>query len=235
MTKYPLYTALSNLYEIYGIEMDEDTFETYAMAAWKKIGNKDYRIYRLKAFPVKDPDGGWYICKPCNLDAIEAITLNFESVRTIDTIRNFAFAENQPIEQWIEANKKMPNELYISGKFVKYRELGDRIYFTEPFSEVNVLYKGLYCDEDGLPYINDKELEAITAYCAYSYDYKQARMTKDSNALQFAQLEQQKWERLCSAARASMDMSQNVMNEILDAMTSWDVHNYGTSSTKPIK
>jgi hypothetical protein len=86
MTKYPLYTALSNLYELYGIEMDEDTFETYAMSAWKKIGNKDYRVYRMKAHPVCDPEGGWYICKPCNLDAIEAITLNFESARALDAV-----------------------------------------------------------------------------------------------------------------------------------------------------
>jgi hypothetical protein len=30
----------------------------------------------------------------------------------------------------------------MSGKFVKYRELGDKIYFNSPYQAVNVLYKG---------------------------------------------------------------------------------------------
>ena len=46
----------------------------------------------------------------------------------------------------------MPHELYIPGKLVKFKELGDKIYFTEPFAELNLLYKGWYTDEDGFPY-----------------------------------------------------------------------------------
>jgi hypothetical protein len=51
----------------------------------------------------------------------------------------------------------MPNELYIPGKYVKYKELGDKIYFTEPFSIVTILYKSLFSGDDGLPYLNNKE------------------------------------------------------------------------------
>ena len=40
MKKYPMYTALSQLNEFYGIELSEDTFETYALSAYNKIGNK---------------------------------------------------------------------------------------------------------------------------------------------------------------------------------------------------
>lgn len=234
MTKYPLYTALSQLYEVYGIELDEDIFETYAMSAWHKIGNKDYRTYRIKAHPQCDPTGGWYITKPCNMDSIEAITLNFESAQEVSSTNNYPGPVTHAIEQWIEADKTIPNELYLSGKFVKYKELGDRIYFTEPFNELNILYKGLYVDENGLPYINEKELDAIVAYCAYAYDFKKARMTKDGSTMQIAQLEEKRWKQLCSDARTPEEISQNTMNEILDAMTSWDVHKYGISSSKPI-
>ena len=48
----------------------------------------------------------------------------------------------------------MPNELYIPGKLVKYKELGDKIYFTEPFVELNLLYKGWYTDEKNIPESN---------------------------------------------------------------------------------
>lgn len=229
-----MYTALTQLDELYGVQLDEDTFETYAISAYNKIGNKDYKIYRLKAYPVADPDGGWFIDKPCNLDEIEAITLNFESAQETSSTSNYAGLHNHEVEQWIEADKRISNELYISGKFVKFKELGDRIYFTEPYREVNLLYKGQYVDEDGLPFINEKELNAIVAYCVYAVDYKKARLTKDKNTFQLAQLEYQQWQRACSSARTPMSLSQNSMNEILDAMTTWNRHSYGSSSTKPI-
>lgn len=235
MTKYPLYTALSQLYELYGIELDEDTFETYALSAYNKIGNKDYRLHRIKAHPKCDPAGGWFIEKPCDMSSIEAITLNFESAAETSATENYPGIFNHNVEQWIEANKTIKNELYLPGKFVKYRELGDRIYFSEPYPVVNILYKQQYLDEDGLPFINDKELDAIVAYCAYAHDFKQARMTKDVNTMQIAQLEEAKWKQLCSAARVPVEMSQNAVNEVLDTITSWDVHNHGVSSTKPIR
>jgi hypothetical protein len=48
MKQYPLYTALTQLYELHGLELDEDTFETYALSAYNKIGNKNYRMYKTK-------------------------------------------------------------------------------------------------------------------------------------------------------------------------------------------
>lgn len=127
----------------------------------------------------------------------------------------------------------MPNELYIPGKYVKYKELGDRLYFTEPFPVVNVLYKGLYAGEDGLPLLNNKEVEAIAAYCAFISDFKKGRQTKDAGQLQLAQLEEARWKKLCDAARVSESISQNGMNEILSVMTSFNRSGYGRSY-KPI-
>ena len=88
----------------------------------------------------------------------------------------------------IEQGKTDPNALYIPGKFVKYRELGDRIYFTEPYRELNLLYKGLFTDENGFPYLTASEIEAVALYCAYSDKNKKGLMSKDANELQLAQL-----------------------------------------------
>lgn len=235
MAKEKLYSALSLLYELHGVEMDEDTFETFALSAYNMIGNHDYRTYRIVAYPEKDPSGGWFVYKPCNMDEIEAITLGYESAQETSAVSNVAGSYTHEIEQWVEQSKYMPNHLYIPGKFVKYQELGDRIYFTEPFSAVNILYKGYYADEDGLPYINEKEKRAIVAYCLYAYDQKQGRLTKDAATIQMAQNEYQLWQKACSEARTPEKISQNTMNEILDAMTTWNVHNYGASSTKPMQ
>lgn len=235
MTKHDFYTALSQLYEMHGVELDEDTFETYALSAYKKIGNRNYKLYRIRLTPQRDMEGNWFVCKPCNMDSIEAITLDYESAQETSSVVNNAGSYTHPVEQWIESTKSMPAHLYLPGKFVKYRELGDKIYFTEPYNSVNILYKGQYVDENGLPYLNDKELDAVVAYCLYAVDQKQGRLTKDQATLQLAQLEYQNWLKLCSAARSPISISQNTMNEVLDAMSSWEVHNYGSSSTKPIR
>lgn len=78
-------------------------------------------------------------------------------------------------------------------------------------------------------------MDAVVAYCVYAEDLKKARLTKDANTYQMAQMEYQLWQKACSNARTPQELSQNQMNEILDVMTSWDRHSYGASSTKPIQ
>ena len=234
MKKYPFYTAFTQANELYGLTLETDTFETYGMSAYNKIGNKDYRMYKVRLTPKADSQGGWYIEKPCNFASVEAITLDYESAQSTHNYDYNAGAINQSIEQRVEYTKTNPSEFYISGQLVKYKELGDRIYFNSPYGVVNLLYKGQYLDENGLPYLNDKELDAIVAYCVYAEDMKKARLTKDPNTYQMAQMEYQLWQKACSNARTPIEISQNQMNEVLDVMTSWNVHSYNASSTKPI-
>lgn len=226
MTKYKFQAALEHAKDMYGVDIDEELYDTFGFSAWNKIGNKDYRTYLTKIYPECDSEGGWSVYKPCNLDAIEAITLNFESAQETSPVINHAGAITHPIEQNIEAQKRMPNHLYIPGKLVKYKELGDKIYFTEPFKELNLLYRGLYTDEDGYPYLNNKEVEAIAAYCAYSVHFKNGIMSKDSQELQLAQFLKKEWQRACDAARVPESISQNTMNEILDTFVRRDVHKF---------
>jgi len=223
------YSVIPLLQELYGIELDEDLFETYALTAWNKIGNKQTRLYRTKLYPICDPNGGSYINKPCNLDEIEAITLNYEDAREIDSIRNYAGSINHPIEEFIESRKIASDSLYLPGKLVHYYEQDDKIYFTDIYPEVNLLYKGIHMDEDGLPLLNDKEVFAIATYCAYAHFFKKGLMTKDQATVQLAQILKKEWMRACDQARISEHISQNQMNDILDVMTSWDRKVYNMS------
>lgn len=235
MKKFPLLTVIPKLHDDFGLELDEDTAINYAMSAYKKIGNNDFRLKLIIVHPEKDPEGGWSVCRPCDMEQIEAITLPFEGGREVNATDDFLGYKTYAIEQWIENFKWNRDHFYLSGKFVKYIEYADKINFTDPYPTVNILYKASYLDEDGLPYVSEKELEAIVMYCAYAYDMKQARLTKDQSLLQFAQNEYQHWQRLCSSARVADQFSQNEINEILDTLTSMGVHSYGVSSTKPIQ
>lgn len=230
MKKYPIYAAMTQSNLLYGLELDQSTFETYAMSAYLKIGNHDYRTYRTKIYPQEDPDGGWSVEKPCNLDAIEAITLNFEDFQNTSSIVNYPGVYTSPIEQNIERRKVMPHELYIPGKLVKFKELGDKIYFTEPFAELNLLYKGWYTDEDGFPYLNEKEVEAIALYCAYTEHYKKGIVSKDQTEITLAQMLKKDWLQACKAARIPESISQNELNEIMDTFVRRDIHRFGKTT-----
>jgi hypothetical protein len=78
MKKESFYTALSLCYDLYGVELDEDLFETWGIVAYNKIGNHDYYLHRMIVHPIADKNGGWYIDKPCDIDEIELITLPYE-------------------------------------------------------------------------------------------------------------------------------------------------------------
>lgn len=226
---YNFYTAYSHLYDVYGVELNEDTFETLGMFAWNKIGNKQSRIYQIQLVPEVDAYSGWYISLPCNVDTVEAVTANYEDYQKTSSTQNFPGIMSMPTENHIEFEKYGTNDLYISGKFLKYRQTGDRLYFTEPYNVVNILYKGVYSDEDGLPYLNIKEVDAIALYCVYTDGLKKARKTKDQATMQMAMADKQMWDKACSAARVPQSVSQNEMNQILDANSSWGRKMYGKS------
>jgi hypothetical protein len=227
MTKHSIYAAWQHAKDMYGLEISQDTFETYAMSAFLKIGNKDCRMYRTKLHPVQDPDGGWSVEKPCNLDAIEAITTNYEDFQDMTTINYHQGVYNHFVEERIESRKSNTSDYYIPGKLVKYTEANDKIYFSEPYSELNLLYKGWFTDENGYPYLNEKEVEAIALYCAYSDHFKKGLVSKDNSEIQLANLLKKDWIQACKSARVPQDISQNSLNEIMDTFVRRDVHRFG--------
>ena len=64
------------------------------------------------------------------------------------------------------------NAFYISGKYAKYQQVGDTLYFEKDYGYVNILYKGVEVDDDELPYLTRKEVEAIACFCAYVDKHK---------------------------------------------------------------
>ena len=228
-TKYPFYSAYSHLLEIYGLEIDDDLFETYAMSAWNYIGNLHSRFYKTKIFPKSQEDGTYAARIPCNAYIIESITTNYEDFQRTDNFDNYIDSKSSVIETDIEGYKYDNPSLYQSGRLVNYQQEGEYLYFNEPYNELNILYKGILADENGLPFLTFKEVEAIAAYCAFSHFYKKAIATMDNNTLQMAQMFEQRWHKKCTQARIPEYLNQNEMNTILDGKSSWDRKAYGLS------
>lgn len=231
--EYSFHTAYTQARELYGLELNPDEFESIGLTAWGKIGNKKYRLYKYQVVPTKSELNEYYVDLPCNVDCIEAVTTNYEDYQKTTPTTLAGNNQNGWIEGYVETRKYNTGKLYVSGKFIKYREENNKIILSDRFQVVNILYKGYVVDDDGLPYLSEKEVDAIAVFCAYTDMFKKALLTRDGASMQLAQILEQKWLKLCTQARVPDYINQNEMDEILNVATSWDRKRFG-KSFKPI-
>lgn len=216
----------------YGMDLDSDDAIDIGLIGWNKIGNKRYRLFRFRG--RVDPKTHEVIL-PCNCpeDGIEAVTYDFEDWNYTDNLKVNGDYDSNFTEGYIEARKRLKDSFYMHGRYVKYDKGPGVIYVHDNIPVVNILYKGTLVNDEGLPYITNKEAEAIACYIAYTEKFKSGWQTNNQHTLQTAQLLEQRWIKLCDAARVTK-LNQNDMNEILDAKTSWNRKIYN-KSYKPIR
>lgn len=208
---------------MYGVTMDIDTFEDIALNGWELIGNKQTRLHRF----VADTENG-KIKLPCNVDIIEAVYIpglvsqETSNTGTIEYI-------NRSVEFYIESQKKEMNPFYNKGHLAKYRIEGDYIVLDKDYNNVTIIYHGIILDEEGLPYLSDKEVQALAAYVAYVQTYKKSLIKSDGNLVNLANVIKSDWVRLCNSARIPNHITQNDMNDVLDVKTRWDRKMYSKS------
>lgn len=232
--KYNFNTIYPHALDMYNLDIQSNEYETVALSAWEKIGNKQYKLYHFRDTPEKIAEHTWAIKLPCNVDVIEAVTADWEDSQKTSSVYNHPEHHSQYVEQYIESRKHNTNPLYLSGKYIKYRLEDNHLILDSYFPNVNILYKGYVADEEGLPYLTEKELEAIVAYCAYISDLKEARITRDKSTMELALYMEQKWKKACTQARIPDYINQNEFDEILNVSSSWDRKRFG-KSFKPIR
>lgn len=212
--------AMSLCQTLYGIDLTEDLFEEIALVAWNLIGNKRVRTYRYNTF-VNSCDNN-EIELPCNCDILEAVTTSWEEWGNVTNDTPNGDINSGFVEQYIEHRKSFHDTLYQGGKFIKYERVGNTLYLDNYSGQVNILYRGVVLDEDGLPELTDKEALAIATYCAYITKYKEGLMTNNTNIIQLASTLKQQWYVQCDQARTDQYLSQNDWDNILDAKTNWN-------------
>ena len=210
--------------QLYGVEMEEEDLEEIGLVAWEAIGNKDTRLYRYRACIGRDNS----ITLPCNAQSVEAVTISHEDWNRSTNKTDFGDLDSAYIEDYIEGTKHFSNSYYMSGKLINYEQVGDILYFPRNYGTVNILYKGIVMDGDGLPFLTDKEAKAIATFLAYSQKYKEGLKTNNTVIINLAQNLEGKWLKYCDQARVTK-LSQNDMNDILDVKNNWDRKSYGIS------
>ena len=225
----PFYTALTHLKDIHGITMNPDDFETLAWNAWNHIGNKNVKLYR---YITKIEDG--QVALPCNVDVIESVHSTTEDFYKPENITREDYS-GLTVESYIEGRKVNQSPLYQRGALLKYELVDNILYFPGNTNiQVVIVYKGIVADDDGLPYLNFKEVEAISNYCAFIYFRKKGMATKDNALIQMSQAIQVEWKRSCDDARTPLTLTQNFMNDLLDVQGNWDRKRFG-KSFKPLR
>ena len=63
--------------------------------------------------------------------------------------------------------------------------------------KINLLYKGLVLDSEGLPEITDKEALALATYVAYVLKFKEGIATNNAGMIQLANVLKQQWDVRC--------------------------------------
>lgn len=218
--------ALTLAEMLYGVTIREDLGEEILLTGWNLIGNKRTKLYRYKTHADSCEKG---VELPCNCDIIEAVTTDFEewNYSTNDTPNGDIHSAF--VEAYIENRKAFRNPLYSKGKFIKYERVGDMLYFDKPYGTINILYKGILLDEDGLPEITDEEARALATYLAYVVKYKEGIQTNNTGLITIAEDLRNKWLLQADQARTSYYMSQNEWDEVLDARTNWGRKQFGKS------
>jgi hypothetical protein len=85
----------------------------------------------------------------------------------------------------------------MPGKMLKYEQVQNKLYFTHNYGRVNILYKGIIADEEGLPELTDKEASAIATYIAYVVKFKEGLKTNNGDIIKMSQMLEGKWQKQC--------------------------------------
>lgn len=213
---------------LYGTTLDTTNFDDIALSGWELIGNRQTRLYKYTTC-TEDKK----IELPCNVDFIEAVFSPVIEAHTTQPYSLYPDVYAQWTEEYIESWMKNRSVFYDKGALVKYRQEGEYLVFDKDYRSITILYHGVIVDEEGLPYLTDKEVQALAAYCAYIDIYKKSLIQKDGNLFQLATAVKNDWLRLCNSARIPTHLTQNEMNNVLDVKTRWDRKQYG-KSFKPI-
>ncbi len=223
--------AISLAQTLYDVEGDTDQLEEIGLIAYNFIGNKNTQLHKVM-LNVNCEDGS--IQLPCDVDRIEAVTYcGTEDWNYTSNTKEHGDLSSMYTENYIESRKAFLDPHYISGRFVKYKRVGDKLYVNKGLGKVILLYHSILLDDNGLPQINDKEAIAIAEYIAYVTKYKEAIRTNNQAILLMAKELKQQWLFHCDAARVSEYVSQNEMDAILDSISSGNRKTYGRSY-KPI-
>jgi len=226
------------LKDLTGITMTDEDFIEKAYRGYRKIGNIATATYKYKG-KVENQK----IKLPCNIEFMESLSTGDIILDSINDIIFVSENPNGPITNQyyypdilafdnINKINLSRTNLHPTGTFVPYEIIGKNEYLlvNEKLEgeELLVIYRGQVLDEDGLPSLTAKEVEALAYYVAYLEVQKRIFMKEPGMADMFA-IVKPEYIRTMAAAKIPEYVSQNFWDQLLSANTRMDRKTFGNS------
>lgn len=221
--QYQVWTALAMIEDLFGLDIPKTRFEEYAEYAFREIGTN---IALVKTESTVLVNG--YVKLPCDARIIKAVSsdlivfskwnavnIGYDDLKSID---GFYYYRDGSI------NNALPEGNYIDYDFidtdtikVDERLEGDKVY---------VLMYADYTDPDGWPMVTHKQALAIAWYAAFLHTQREL-FRGIQMKVDFQYVRQEAFRKL-AAARVPEYVSDNQMDQILNAKFSFNRKRYNT-------
>lgn len=231
----PFLTAKARLKSRYGVSLSEDEFIERAYYIWRDIGNiaTDQRSY-----DVTVPED-LYIYLPKDCEFVRSVTTGSltDSLGNSGTITYTSAGremEARPVTGMLSTQHEANvSSIHAEGESVNYT-IGQGFILLSSIDlfgrVVNIVYDAISVDPDGLPLLNDKEVEAIAANMAVQ-EAEKDMFRRVAGADKIVALLRPDAQRLMVAAKSPEKITDDAIDKILDIKTSWDRKTYGNRFT----
>lgn len=206
LNKLPFLTAKARLKSRYMVDMTHDDFVERAYYVWRSIGN----IATLtKSYETTIPS-----------DLTITLPTDFEALDSVEAMSSVVVQGKFNSQGATAVSKPLPISYQLLDKSIKIRESA---FIGEP---VMINYSAISVDPDGLPMLNDPEVEAIAAMIALqSAEIKLFQMVAGADRV--VNYMRPIAEKLMLAAKIAESISDDGIDQMLDIQSSWGRHSFG--------
>lgn len=226
----PFLTALARLKSRFDISMTEDDFIEAGYYIWRQIGN----IARGQEVYVAEIPNNLIITLPINCEFVESVTaIEYREMaeHTGMDSSGYKLESERNMTELSPAEDARTSKSYVHGESVNYSVGNGFIKITSINTvgvNVEVKYNAILVGEDGLPLLNDREVEAIAANMALrELEKRMFRGTKVS--MEFFKYIKGEADRLMQAGAIEEKISDSAFDKMLDIKVSWDRKTYGNN------
>lgn len=230
----PFLTAMASLKSKWDLYVEEEDYIELAYPIWRSIGNIATDNH---SFSVTVPIDG-VIQIPVGCEFIKSVSTttfkssNGESNSAYNTRHNSGgeYSEVTPDKSSLShTSAAKQSEDYTNGERVNWTNEGDVIRITSPNmvnQKVSIIYKGIAVDTDGLPLLNDKELEAVLYNVAVILAERDL-FRKVPGAVDLVKYLKPEANRTLAAAKIPEKITDDALDKALDIKTSRDFKRFG--------
>lgn len=221
LRKLSFLSALARAQQRYSLDMTEDDFIEEGYNIWRSIGNIAPVTRRFFATVQQD----MLVELPKDCELIESVTTT-----TPTATKKYNSAGVQRILQQNDTTLTKDQSLInTQGEAVNYSLEKNNIRITSAEligANLLIIYNAILVDSDGLPMLNDKEVNAIAAEVTKREIFKRA-FQGIKGADKILGVITMEADRLMTAAKVDEYINDDSLDKLLDIKASWDRKTYG--------